>query len=430
MTRLKALIPELPQRAWVVLSGDAFSAIGHGLVLPFLIVYLHRVRDFELETAALMISGSALVGVIGAPFAGALVDRIGPRRALIGSLALSACASLSLAFVTEVWHGFVATGLLGLGPAAFWPSIQSLLSTVVEPHQRSSVFSVHYMMLNAGIGLGGITGGLIADISSTFSFQLLYFFDAVTYLPFIALLLWMLRGVGGRLERARTDEGTAKVGYLAVLKDRVFLRVWALMAMLVTIGYSQLESGFPAYATGDGGIGTRALGLAFAANTAVIVVSQLLVLKRLEGHRRTRSIGLMTLLWGSAWGVAVISGAVLDELVGAAGFVLTAMLFALGETMMSPTIPAIVNDLAPEQLRGRYNAVHSLAWSAGHIVGPAMAGFLLGRALGEEFFIGLVVACVGVGAYALRLERYLPAAANVVSTTEARPEPDAVPQAV
>jgi MFS family permease len=162
----------------------------------------------------------------------------------------------------------------------------------------------------------------------------------------------------------------------------------------------------------------------------VIVVSQLFVLRRLEGDRRTRSIGLMTLLWGSAWGVAVLSGAVLDELVGAAGFALTAMLFALGETMMSPTIPAIVNDHAPEELRGRYNAVHSLAWSAGHIVGPALAGFLLGRGLGEEFFIGLVVACVGVGAYALRLERYLPAPANVVSTTQARPEPDAVAQTV
>jgi MFS family permease len=121
---------------------------------------------------------------------------------------------------------------------------------------------------------------------------------------------------------------------------------------------------------------------------------------------------------------------VLDELFGAAGFALTAMLFALGETMMSPTIPAIVNDLAPEELRGRYNAVHSLAWSAGHIVGPALAGFLLGRALGEEFFIGLVVACVGVGAYALRLERYLPARANVDLTTQARPESDTVAQTV
>jgi MFS family permease len=77
VTRLKALIPDLPRRAWVVLAGDGFSAIGHGLVLPFLIVYLHRVRHFELETAALMISASAVVGVIGAPFAGALVDRIG-----------------------------------------------------------------------------------------------------------------------------------------------------------------------------------------------------------------------------------------------------------------------------------------------------------------------------------------------------------------
>ena len=35
--------------------------------------------------------------------------------------------------------------------------------------------------------------------------------------------------------------------------------------------------------------------------------------------------------------------------------------FALGETLVSPTLPAIVNDLAPDSLRGRYNGAYVLA---------------------------------------------------------------------
>jgi hypothetical protein len=39
--------------------------------------------------------------------------------------------------------------------------------------------------------------------------------------------------------------------------------------------------------------------------------------------------------------------------------------FGLGETMLHPTIPATVNDLAPDHLRGRYNASNSLAFHLG-----------------------------------------------------------------
>ena len=43
----------------------------------------------------------------------------------------------------------------------------------------------------------------------------------------------------------------------------------------------------PAFARAVGDVSTRGLGLAFAANTLVIVVLQLVVLQRIEGRRRT-----------------------------------------------------------------------------------------------------------------------------------------------
>jgi len=61
----------------------------------------------------------------------------------------------------------------------------------------------------------------------------------------------------------------------------------------------------------------------------------------------------------------------------------TAMaLLALGETFVAPTVPAIVNDLAPDRLRGRYNGAFTLAWTSSFIVGPLLAGFALGAGHG------------------------------------------------
>jgi len=411
--RFRSVIPDLPRRAWILLAGDTISFFGNGLVMPFTIVYLTRARGIEIEIAGLVIGARALVGVLAGPFAGSLVDKVGSRRVLIFASVATAFGMLGYALVREPWHAFVAAGISGLGFASFWPSMQSLLSSVVEPRARSAVFAVHYAALNLGIGVGGIFGGFLADIDDASSFVVLYLLDSITFAPIIVLLVTVLKGIGNVAEP--TEGVVAGAGsYLDVFRDKVFVRVFVLMAVLTSVGYSQLESSFPAYATSEGGIGTFALGIAFAGNTFFIVISQLLILKRIEGMRRTRAIVALCLAWAACWGVTVVSG-FFSGSVATGGFVLAMVLFAFGETLLSPTIPAIVNDLAPDEMRGRYNAMYSLSWNGGTIVGPALAGVFLGAGLGVLFFFGLVAACGLAAVMAISLERHLPARTNLIS---------------
>lgn len=409
----RKLVPQLPRKTWILLAGDTVSFFGNGLALPFTIIYLNRVRGIPIEVSGLIIATRAAVSLATSLVAGAVVDKVGARRVLIFALLSSFVAALAFIAVTEPWEGFVAGALLGVGWGSFWPSMQSLLVRSVEPHQRSAVFAVHYASLNFGIGIGGIVGGVIADIGTESTFELLYLLDAFTFLPMVVLLLTVLRrvGLGTTSEEAQEVSG----GYMDVFRDRLFLRVFGLTLALTIVGYSQLESSFPAYATGAGGIGTAALGLAFAGNTFFIVIAQLLVLKRVEGVRRTRAVAVMALAWATCWAVTLGAG-VLDGGLASAGFFLAMVVFAFGETLLSPTIPAIVNDLAPERLRGRYNATYALGWSGGSIIGPAIAGFFLGADLAEVFFLGLIGACIGAALLAIRLERHLPAEANLVKS--------------
>ena len=41
---MTGLVPRLPRLAWLVFGGDALSAVGSGLTLPFLLVYLHQIK--------------------------------------------------------------------------------------------------------------------------------------------------------------------------------------------------------------------------------------------------------------------------------------------------------------------------------------------------------------------------------------------------
>jgi MFS family permease len=188
------------------------------------------------------------------------------------------------------------------------------------------------------------------------------------------------------------------------------------------VGYSQLNSGTQAFAREVGRISTQGLGLAYAANTAVIVLLQLVVLRRIEGRRRTRVIMVMSLIWSVAWLLLGSSG-LLPGTFGATVLVAAcASVFALGETLMQPTIPALVNDLAPDHLRGRYNAVSTGAFSLAAIIAPVVAGWLIGNGNGPAYIAQLVIGCGAVAVVAAYLEPRLPAGVNGVPVAAAADE--------
>jgi MFS family permease len=113
----------------------------------------------------------------------------------------------------------------------------------------------------------------------------------------------------------------------------------------------------------------------------------------------------MTAMWALAWLVLGSSGLVPGSW-GAVAAVLGFMtVFALGETMMQSTLPALVNDLVEDSVRGRANALSSGAFQAGTIVAPVVAGWQLGRGSWVGYIGLLLVVLAALAASVLRLER-------------------------
>ena len=214
------------------------------------------------------------------------------------------------------------------------------------------------------------------------------------------------------------------VSYLAVLRRPAMASLTLLGFVASFVGYSQLNAGMPAFARAVGEVSTRTLGLAFAANTLVIVVLQLVVLSRIEGRRRTRVVAVMGVVWAFSWLALGMSGVVPGTLGAALLVAACASLFALGETLLQPTIPALVNDLAPDHLRGRYNALSSGAFQLAAVIAPAISGVLISQALGEVYIGILVVGSLLIGVIAiLRVEPQLDPRVNGVHAPPDTPPP-------
>jgi MFS family permease len=181
----------------------------------------------------------------------------------------------------------------------------------------------------------------------------------------------------GAIEPAAS--GPQPGGFRQVLRDKAFLRVWALTAFIVTVSFGQFQSSFPGYATRPGGISTRGLSLAFAADMLTVLVMQLVVLRWLAGRRRTTGVALAATAWAASWAVVIVGGHLGGGLAAETAFVAAMVIFAVGETLFSPTLPAVINDLAPPEAAGRYNGLGVLAFTTGLLLGPVGGTAVLGR---------------------------------------------------
>lgn len=398
---LWSLDPRLPRSVWILNVGGLANAVGHGLAFPFLVIYLHNVRGFSLATAGLVLATTGATSLLAGPVVGIVVDRIGGRATLAAALVLLAAGFGSYPLVHEPWHAFLASAVAGLGNAGFWPSQSALLAGLTPPARRHGAFALQRVTRNLGIGIGGLLGGLVATTSSPTSFTVLFLLDAATFLVFVGMLAFVPKP-----ELPAEDPALAPGRYADVLRNRVFLGIVALNVLFVAAGYAQFEI-LPVFAKNEAGVTERGIGVIFLVNTLVIALAQLPVAKALEGRRRMPALAVMCCLWAVSWAVVLLGGARLETVAAAVVFGLAAVVFGLGECFQGPVQGALVADLAPPRLRGRYMAVSTISWDIGFIVGPAVGGFILGA---EPLALWplAAVGCLVAGAGALVLERSLP----------------------
>ena len=408
---LRQFWADLPTPGRWLLSTVAIQTLGRGLTLPFTVIYIHEVRGISLATAGTLLALIAAVALLVTGPGGSLTDRIGARRMLIAGTTGQLLGCVVLAFATTVPMFVVGFVLLGFNFGVSWPAFNALIASVVSGPLRQQYFGVNFALVNLGIGLGGVIGGLFVDVREPMTFTLIFLADALSMLVPLGLLLGPLRRVHGRAERSAD---TPTVGYLDLLRRPPVLWLTFITFLCTFIGYGQIESGFPAFSRQVGEVSTQVIGFAFAVNTVAIVALQFSVLKAVTGRRRTRGLLVMVVLWVLSW--LLLSAAGLGPAMLAAAAVVAFMgVFGLGEIFMQISIPAITNDMADDHVRGRANAVNAGAFQAGAILGPIVSGFLLEHHLPGMFIAAMVGGLLVMAAAILVLERHLTPAENGVT---------------
>jgi len=352
----------MPKGFWYLWSGILVNQLGSFVIL-FLAVYLTQVRGFSVVTAGIVVSvayGGG--GFVGAFTGGALADRWGRRTTLLFAYLCTAIATFAMGFLADP---LLLTGcalVVGTASNMVRPVASAMIVDMTAGSRSERAFALQFWAINVGFAFAAVIGGVLVETS----YRMLFVLDAATTVLTAVIIFVKVAETRPPGSKATREEDPVRLG--TVLRDGPFL---ALVGLTVLFGivFMQHISTLPLAVSQDG-LGTPVYGWLIALNAAMIITGQLLVPRLTTGRDPARVLALAALLMGAGFSVLAVFHNVW-------GYVLSVVIWTVGEMLQASLIPSLVAALSPESARGRYQGLFALAFPAAALIGPMLGGVVL-----------------------------------------------------
>ncbi|MHB1611323.1 MAG: MDR family MFS transporter [Sulfobacillus sp.] len=352
--------PTLPRAFYILLAGRFINLVGNSLVFPFITIYLAARLHAPMSMVGVVMTFYGAAQVLAVLVGGVWSDKLGRRRVMLVSLASGAAFTFLMGFpVHSLWLVIFLSGM-GFTVPLFQPASMAAVGDMVPADRLSYAYGLMRMASNAGIIIGPMLGGFLADHSFFWIFAL----DALSMVGFLAVIWSFIPET-----RPETSTAIAPSRLFDVARDPLFLRFAGLWG-LTSLVYSQLFMVVPAYLHLDLGYPPSAFGYLAAENAVLVVALQLPVTRLTRSIARPMLMALGTLCYAAGFWL-MLTGHSLATFAGAV------LVITLGENVINPAASSWVADRAPQHLRGRYMGFFSLANRAGFAVGPLTGGLLM-----------------------------------------------------
>lgn len=387
----RLLIPDvrgLPRAFWLLFAAALIDRIG-GFAYTYLAISLTSGGRVSLGEAGVIISLLSFGGVLGAPFGGALADRIGRKPVLVAGLLLTAAAWIHVGFARGTVHVGVAVLLAGVASSLARPAMVAAIADVVPEGDRRRAFGFHYWAINLGFAFSASVAGLLAHVS----WNLVFTLDALTSILAAALLWTAMRHVAPA--PAMEGERARAIDVLrGPLRDPVFLLLVA-QGFMTACMFMQANVALAAEMRTDGL--AAQYGPIIAINGVLIVLLQPTMSQVSERFRSTAVLGSGVLLVGLGFFLTAFCDRWWEH-------VLAISVWTIGEILLASTMPAVITRLSPPHRRATYQGLYQMAWPAASFA-PALGALVLDH-LGSLALWGacLVLGVIGVGIQ-VRLDR-------------------------
>ncbi|MEU5373148.1 MFS transporter [Streptomyces sp. NPDC005951] len=344
------------------------------MLMPLLVIHLAAL--YGPAVAGALTVCVAVAGIAANFIGGHLADVHGRRPVMVaGELGATVTFGLLALANSPWWTSGTATFALFLLNTCFsqlaTPAADAMMIDVSTPENRPLVYTINYWSINLAFTVGALLGGFLYDG---------HFLQLLAGAAFLCLLTtaviwrWITETAPHTGKEQATGPRAMLRGYLAVGRDRIFLRQLVAAALIASLGMQigyyiavRLAREFPSQtllAYGDWSLdvdGVAILGVLRALNAALVVglvlAARTLLTRVPEKVRLFGGIALFTLGY-MVWAVSEIGWVLI-----AAAVVLT-----IGEIASVPVRQALLADLIDQEARTKYMAAYALNARLGLLV--------------------------------------------------------------
>lgn len=257
-----------PRAFWLLFAGYIINRTSNGLIWPFLTIYMQQQVNASLTTIGMLISIQAVAGFISTSLVGVAMDRFG-RKGIVVTGLLGGSAVLVLmqrASTVEAWAILIA--LYGIFIPIFSVGGNAIVADIVEEDDRPGAYALIRMAQNIGVGVGPAIGGLLIVAS----YGLTYIIAAAVNALLAVLILFTFAETNPKHKRddMQTERGG---GYGRLLADRPFLwftAAYILLEMVITLVFILL----PVYTKANFDMPESQYGFLVTINAAMVVFFQ------------------------------------------------------------------------------------------------------------------------------------------------------------
>jgi MFS family permease len=377
---------------WVVLMLWAICFCNYADRQAIFSIFPLLEREMHLTTVQLGLLGSAFAWVYGlaAPVAGAIVDRVRRKNAILGGLHAWSLICLATAASRNFQHLFFFRAAEGLGETFYYPASMSLISDYHGRDTRSRAMGLHQTSVYVGTIGGGFFAGLIGQY---YGWRLSFIvFGGLGVLLGVVLHRFLIEPRRGAADGARSVESLGFVAFLELAVRRPTLLCLMGAFMCANFVAVVLLSWMPKFLYDK-----FHMGLAMAGLTATIFVQLASMAGAPVGgwladawRRRTPRGRLAVQMIGVFGGAPFVALCGLTSSVGTLILALTVWGFFKG--LYDANIFASVFDVIGPEARGRAAGfMNAVGWLAGGGSAPVVIGLIAQR---ESLGVAIALASI------------------------------------
>lgn len=372
----------MPAGYWTIWTTVALDLVGFGIVAPILGRYAERFGAGGVQVGLLFASFS-VAQIVFAPILGRLSDRVGRKPVIVVSLVGTAVGSFITGAAGALWVLFLGRLIDGASGASVAVA-QGAVADIAPPEQRAKLLGMLGAAFGVGFVLGPALGGLAALGGPHVPF---YVAGTVAAINAIAAII---RLPETKPKNPSPAVPTSDVPGASSVRSPILVR-FAVASFIATLGFAGFEATFSLF-------GERRFSLT-EGSTALVFLGVGLALVAVQGGLigpLTARVGSMRLL---RMGFIIVSaGLVLLAFTTIwATLVVSMLLLAFGQGIATPSITALVTEVAPPERRGEALGYQQSAGAFGRVAGPILAGALFDHVgVGSPYVVGGVLFLVAL----------------------------------